>query len=274
MNNLDTLAQLSAPSVYEVEIDFNDMIGHRLPFGSLDRHQLRKVLCLPVELGSPDFGYRQRELCRSTPKGQSEMLLSNRRNIVDAWICVNCLGNYMASATLVDLRITNAKLSARCPRSLEAVLELPRDLVFEVNHVGFSSISLIFYISCRYLNPCIPLTFTIWCVLRSLYGVFSLTATLRLCGQRFSFNIRVFQNAPKTCLFPNGRPFCSGLRPVMFVFFSSFLICCNLNCSIYIRNAAIRTSSSTLHFANDYVKFAWWVISLQLTYPYWSQEIE
>jgi hypothetical protein len=75
LDSADTLAQLSAPSVNELEIDTNDIIERRLPFGALDRHQLRKLLCLPVELGSPDFGYRQRK-CRSTPKGQSETLLS------------------------------------------------------------------------------------------------------------------------------------------------------------------------------------------------------
>lgn len=66
LDSADTLSQLSTAAVYEV--GSNDIIGRRLPFGSLDRHQLRKVLCLPVELGSPDFGHRQRE-CRSTPKG-------------------------------------------------------------------------------------------------------------------------------------------------------------------------------------------------------------
>jgi hypothetical protein len=46
----------------------------------------------------------------------------------------------MASATLANLRITHAKLSPRRPRSLEAVLELPHELVFEVNYDSFSSI--------------------------------------------------------------------------------------------------------------------------------------
>ena len=66
LDSADTLFPFLTASAYEV--DSNDIIGRRLPFGSLDRHQLRKVLCLPVELGSPDFGHRQRE-CRSTPKG-------------------------------------------------------------------------------------------------------------------------------------------------------------------------------------------------------------
>jgi len=76
MSNLDsagTLAQLSFHSLYES--DSNDIIGRRLPFGSLDRHQLRRVLCLPMELGSPDFEQRQRE-CRSTPRGQQVLAKS------------------------------------------------------------------------------------------------------------------------------------------------------------------------------------------------------
>ena len=46
----------------------------------------------------------------------------------------------MASAILADLRITHTTLNARRPRNLEAVLELPHELVFEVNYVNFSSI--------------------------------------------------------------------------------------------------------------------------------------
>jgi len=46
----------------------------------------------------------------------------------------------MASAILADLRTTHAKLNARRPRSLEVVLELPHELVFEVNYLNFPSI--------------------------------------------------------------------------------------------------------------------------------------
>jgi len=144
MGNLDsagTLAQLSAPSVYES--GSNDIIGRRLPFGSLDRHQLRRVLCLPVELGSPDFEQRQRE-CRSTPRGQqvsAKKFLSAEISLMLCWLChYSHIGNYMASAILADLRITHTTLNARRPRNLEAVLELPHELVFEVNYVNFSSI--------------------------------------------------------------------------------------------------------------------------------------
>jgi len=73
MNNLeceDRLAgfeQLPASLVYQ--IDPNEIrLSQVLPFGSLDRHEVRKLLYLPVELGSRDFERRQRA-CRSIPKG-------------------------------------------------------------------------------------------------------------------------------------------------------------------------------------------------------------
>jgi len=67
----------------------------------------------------------------------------------------------MASATLAELRITHAKLSARRPRSLDAVLELPHELIFEVRQFFLDPRTLISYLSCRSLNFCTPSTFTI-----------------------------------------------------------------------------------------------------------------
>jgi hypothetical protein len=140
MNTLDcadTLAdfeQLPTPSVYEV--DPNEIrIRRNLPFGSLDRHQLRKLLYLPVELGSRDFGRRQISF-RSIPKGQllSVNLLCTR-HIADL---ANDVGNYIASATMAELRIRQVRLNPR-PRSLETVLELPHELVCEVNFSWFLS---------------------------------------------------------------------------------------------------------------------------------------
>ena len=75
MNNIDcadTLADFKQfPTPSEVyKIDPNEIrVSQVLPFGSRDRHQVRNLLYLPVELGSHDFGRRQQG-CRSIPKGQ------------------------------------------------------------------------------------------------------------------------------------------------------------------------------------------------------------
>jgi len=48
-------------------------------------------------------------------------------------------GNYIASATLAELRIRQVKLGLLRPRSLEAVLELPHELLLEVQFNWFLS---------------------------------------------------------------------------------------------------------------------------------------